>query len=75
MGEVQRASEILHMTPQTLRLFLQQGKFGCAVKGTGSHWIYKIDWKEVEKYEENTNRIDSSHGCHGSNMRNSNKQK
>lgn len=50
MGEVDRASKRLGMTPMTLRLFLREGKFGFAVKGTGSHYIYKVDWEEVEKF-------------------------
>lgn len=50
MGEVDRASKLLGMTPMTLRLFLREGKFGFAVKGTGSHYIYKVDWEEVHRW-------------------------
>lgn len=53
MGEVERASKRLGMTPQTLRLFLRQGKFGVAIKGSGSRYIYKINWSEVKEYEIN----------------------
>lgn len=50
MSEIEKASKILKMTPQTLRLFIREGKFGVAVKGTGSHYIYKVDWEAIRKY-------------------------
>ena len=50
MGEVERASKQLGMTPMTLRLFIREGKFGVAVRGTGSRYIYKVDWEQVKKY-------------------------
>lgn len=51
MGEVAEASKRLGMTPMTLRLFLREGKFGTAVKGRGSHYIYRVNWEEIKKYE------------------------
>lgn len=52
MGDIERASKRLKMSKQTLRLFIQQGVFGVAVKGSGDKYIYKVNWKEVEKYAD-----------------------
>lgn len=52
MGEIERAAKRLNMSKQTLRLFIQQGVFGVAVKGSGDKLIYKVNWKEVEAYAD-----------------------
>lgn len=59
MGDIQRASKLLHMTPQTLRLFIREGIFGHAVKGTGTHYIYTVDWEQVRKKVANEYNGDS----------------
>ena len=48
MSEIERASKLLHMTPQTLRLFIKQGKFGTAIKR--KRWVYRVNWKEVYEH-------------------------
>lgn len=48
MSEVEKAAKLLKMTPQTLRLFIQNGKFGVAIKR--KRWVYKVNWKEVKEY-------------------------
>ena len=48
-----KASRSLNMTPQTLRLFIQQGVFGKAIKGRGSRYIYRVNWREVNEYVSN----------------------
>lgn len=50
-NEVARASRLLGMTPQTLRLFIREkGMFGVAVKGRGERYIYKVNWREVKEW-------------------------
>lgn len=51
-SEVTIASQMMDVTPLTMRKYLQQGKLGMAVKGTGEHWIYRVDWEEIEKWEK-----------------------
>ncbi len=50
MSEIERAARLLQMSPQTLRLFIQQGKFGVAVKR--KRWVYKVNWREVNEYAD-----------------------
>lgn len=50
MSEVEKAAKLLRMSPQTLRLFLQTGKFGVAIKR--KRWVYKVNWREVHEYLE-----------------------
>ena len=50
-SDILKASKILGMTPQTLRLFIREkGMFGVAVKGRGNRYIYKVNWREVKEW-------------------------
>lgn len=50
MSDIEKASKLLKMTPQTLRLFIREGKFGVAVKR--KRWVYRVNWREVYEYLE-----------------------
>ena len=58
MSEIERASKLLHMTPQTLRLFIREGKFGVAIKR--KRWVYKVNWEEVYKHIDTTITIEAT---------------
>lgn len=49
---VAKAATILEMNPQTLRVMLQTGDraFGCAFKGSGSHYCYHIEAHQLRMY-------------------------
>ena len=51
-SEVTIASQMMDVTPLTMRKYLQQGKLGLAVKGASGQWIYRVDWEEIEKWEK-----------------------
>lgn len=52
MSEITIASQMMDVSPLTMRKYLQQGKLGMAVKGQGNKFIYRIDWMEIEKWEK-----------------------
>ena len=52
MSDIEKASKLLKMTPQTLRLFIREGKFGVAIKR--KRWVYKVNWEEVYKHIDTT---------------------
>ena len=47
---VKEASEKLEVSVQTMRIFLQNDRFGFCVKGTGDKNIYFVNEKEVNNF-------------------------
>ena len=52
MTDIELLSKTIDRPQQTCRVLLQRGMFGKAVKGSGSHYIYFVDWDEVEKWRK-----------------------
>lgn len=50
-GDVTIASQMMDVSPLTMRKYLREGRLGMAIKGNGDKWIYRVDWEEVEKWE------------------------
>lgn len=53
---VDKVAKLLHMTPQTIRMGLQQGVFpwGYAIKTSENHWCYFINAKRFSEIEQIT---------------------
>ena len=51
-SDVTIAAHMMGVTPLTMRHYLQQGRYGIAIKGTGEKFTYIVNWDEVEKWEE-----------------------
>ena len=55
MMTVKQGSDILGVSEQTLRLFIQNGKFGYCVKGTGDKYIYVVNENEIRSFVKGEN--------------------
>ena len=53
--KVKEASNLLGVSEQTLRLFIQSGKFGYCIKGTGDKNIYVVNENEVRSFVKGEN--------------------
>ena len=50
-SDVTIASQMMDVSPLTMRKYLREGRLGMAIPGNGDKWIYRVDWDEVEKWE------------------------